>query len=418
MKDMLGREELCSLYDAREALLKSSAGLCFPKEIETDIDNSINRILSRDIVSSEDLPGFSRSTMDGFAVNSSDTFGATDGLPAYLNITGEVSMGEAPGFEVKKGEVAEIATGGMLPRGTDAVVMLEHTHAVNENLIEVFKPVAPGGNTIQAGEDCRKGETILRKGHKIRAQDIGALAGVGTTKIWIYEKPKVAIIATGDEIVPAESPLMPGQVRDINSHSLAGLVETHGGTAIKKGIYKDSYEELQSAVKQALIEADLIAIIGGSSVGAKDMTAKVVNSLGNPGVLFHGVSIKPGKPIIGGVIKNKPVFGLPGHPAAVISCFDLFINPVLRMLSGETEKLKHRLKKTVKARISKNISSSSGREDRVRVLLEEKNGDLLAIPVLGKSGLITTLVKADGTIVIPLRKSGLEQGTEVEVELF
>lgn len=417
MKDMLGRKEVLSVESAREMLLKSR-GFALPQEFEAEIDNSINRILSRDIISPEDLPGFPRSTMDGFAVNSSDTFGATEGLPAYINVIGEVLMGEQPAFEIKKSEAVKIATGGMLPKGTDAIVMFEHTHAVNKNLIEVFKPVAPGENIIQAGEDCKRGEVVLKKGHKVRPQDIGALAGIGVTKIWIYKKPTVAIIATGDEVVPASSPLIPGQIRDINSHSLAGLIEIHGGTAIKQGIYKDTYEVLQKAVEEALKDAHLIAITGGSSVGTKDLTAKVINSTGKPGVLFHGVSVKPGKPIIGAVIKGKPVFGLPGHPAAIIVCFELFIKPVLKLLTGETEKLYHELKKTVKAKLSKNISSSAGREDHIRVSLEKRNGELWAIPILGKSGLITTLVKANGTIVIPLRKPGLEQGTEVKVELF
>jgi molybdopterin molybdotransferase len=417
MKDMLGREEVLTPESAKELLLKSLDSR-LPREIETKIESSVNRVLSRDIISSEDLPGFARSTMDGYAVNSSDTFGATEGIPAYLNVVGEVLMGESPAFDVKKGETSKIATGGMLPKGTDAVVMFEHTHVVNERLIEVSKSVAPGENVIQAGEDCKKGEVILNKGHRIRPHDIGVLAGIGITGIWIYKKPKVAIIATGDEIVSPSSPLLPGQIRDINSYSLAGLIEIHGGTAIKKGIFKDTYEALHKAVEDSLKEADMIIITGGSSVGTKDMTAKVINDMGKRGVLFHGVSIKPGKPTIGGIVNGKPVFGLPGHPAAVIVCFELFIKPLLRILSGETEKFHHGLKKTVKAKLSKNISSSAGREDHVRVLLEERDGTLWATPILGKSGLITTLIKADGTIVIPLRKAGLEQGTEVEVELF
>jgi len=417
MKDMLGREEVLTAENAKELLLKS-LNIKLPPEIEIEIDVSVNRILSRDIISPEDLPNFSRSTMDGYAVSSSDTFGATEGMPAYLNIAGEVLMGELPAFEVRKGEAAKIATGGMLPKGTEAVVMFEHVHVVNEKLIEVCKLVAPGENVIQAGEDCKKGEIILYKGHRIKPQDIGVLAGIGITKILVYEKPKVAIIATGDEIVPPSSPLLPGQVRDINSYSLAGLVETHGGIAIKKGIIKDAYEALRKTVEASLKEADITVITGGSSVGTKDMTSKVINTFGKPGVLFHGVSIKPGKPAIGGIVNGKPVFGLPGHPAAVIVCFELFIKPVLRILSGETEKLHHTLKRAVKAKLSKNISSSTGRKDYIRVLLEEKDGVLWATPILGKSGLITTLVKADGTIVIPLRKAGLEQGTEVEVELF
>ena len=417
MKDMLGRDNVITKEEAINLLLKSLSP-ALPLESETAIESSFNRVLSRDIASPEDLPGFSRSSMDGFAVNSADTYGANEGMPAYLNVTGEINMGEQPVFKIKKGEAAKISTGGMLPEGADAVVMFEHSNIINMRVIEALKPVASGENVIQAGEDCREGDTVFKKGHRLRPQDIGALAGIGIAKVFVYEKTKVAIIATGDEVVSASSPLMPGHIRDINSYSIASLVDLHGGTAIKKGIFRDNYETIFSAAQESLKEAGIIVITGGSSVGTKDLTAKVINSIGKPGVLFHGVSIKPGKPIIAGISDGKPVFGLPGHPAAVIVCFEVFIRPVLRLLSGETEKIIHRFRKTVKAKLSKNISSGSGREDFIRVLLEEKNGELWAIPVLGKSGLITTLVKADGTIVIPLRKTGLEQGTEVEVELF
>jgi molybdopterin molybdotransferase len=417
MKDMLGREEVLSVNKARETLLREMSKH-IPEEIETDIESTVRRITSRDVPSPEDMPGFTRSTMDGFAVHSSDTFGAREGMPAYLNLKGEVFMGEEPDFSISKGEVSRIATGGMLPAGSDSVVMFEHASEVNKNTIEVFRSVAPGENTIQAGEDCRKSEIILRKGQKIKPQDIGALAGVGITRIWVYERPVVAVIATGDEVVPASSKVMPGQVRDINSYTLSGLVKTHGGKAIKKGICQDTYDELKNTVEEALRKSSIVAITGGSSVGTRDLTAKVINSLGKPGVLFHGVSVKPGKPTIGAIIEGKPIFGLPGHPAAVVVSFELFIRPVLRLLTGEADTLQSRLKRTVMARLSRNISSSAGREDHVRVQLEEKNNELWAVPILGKSGLITTLVKADGTIVIPLNKLGLEEGTEVEVELF
>jgi len=414
---MLGREDVLTLEAAR-ALLFKNIDFRVSSEIEINIENSIARILSRDILSPENLPDFSRSTMDGFAVNSADTFAATEGMPAYLNVIGEVYMGEKPGFRIKKGEAAKIPTGGMLPEGTDAVVMFEHTSLIDEKIIEVLKPVASGENIIQVGEDCKKGDVILTKGHRIRAQDTGALSGVGITKVWLYEKPKVAIITTGDEIVPPANPLKLGQVRDINSYTLSGLIETCGGTVIKKGIFPDEYEILHKIVKESFQDSNIVIITGGSSVGTKDMAERLINSLGKPGVLFHGVSIKPGKPIIGGAVDGKPVFGLPGHPAAVTVCFDLFVKPVLRLISGEKEKLQHRFKKTVRAKLSKNISSATGREDYIKVFLEEKNGELWAVPVLGKSGLITTLAMAEGTIVVPLRKTGFEQGTEVEVELF
>jgi molybdopterin molybdotransferase len=417
MRDMLGREEVISVEDARKAIIRE-INFALPDEFQSDIESSVHRIASRDVASPEDLPGFTRATMDGFAVKASDTFGAKEGMPAYLNVGGEILMGEKPSLAVQKGSCARIATGGMLPEGADAVVMFEYAGDVSGDIIEVFRPVAPGENTIQAGEDCKKGELILRKGEKIKPQDMGALSGVGKTGVWVFEKPVVSIIATGDEVVPASDSVKPGQVRDINSYTLYGLVDVNGGKAVKKGICRDSYEEFKSIVKEALRESDLVAITGGSSVGTRDMTAKVINSLGNPGVLFHGVSVKPGKPTIGAVIDGKPLFGLPGHPAAVVVSFELFIRPVLKLLTGEVHSLRNRMKRTVKAILTKNISSNPGREDYVRVSVEEKNGRVLASPILGKSGLITTLVKADGTVVIPLQKLGFEQGTEVEVELF
>ncbi len=418
MKDMLGREELVTVEEALDLLLRHSPSFKSPAEVILPIDKAYGMIISRDIISPEDLPSFSRSTVDGFAVNSADTFGATEGLPSYLNITAEILMGGKPDFVLKKGECAKIATGGMLPEGADSVVMYEHTQRADETMIEVLKPVSPAENVIQAGEDARKDECILKKGRRLRPQDIGALAGLGITDIWVYEKPGVSIISTGDEIVPADKPVMPGQVRDINSYTLSGLISDAGGTPLSKGIFSDGYEIIRDAVEKSLKDSDMVLISGGSSVGARDMTAGVINDLGAPGVLFHGVSLKPGKPMIGGVIDGVPVFGLPGHPAAVNVCFEIFIRPVLKIQSGCVENSSVREKKIVNARMAKNVSSSPGREEHIGVALEERDGELWAIPLLGKSGLITTLTKADGTAVIPLRKSGIQEGEFVEVRLF
>ncbi|HCC69366.1 MAG TPA: molybdopterin molybdenumtransferase MoeA [Nitrospiraceae bacterium] len=420
MKDMLGRGNAIPVEMARELLLKSITHT-LPDEVEKEIDDPMSlpsgMILSRDIFSPEDMPGFSRSTVDGFAVKSEDTFGATEGFPAYLNQIGEVVMGAEPAFKLDKGNAAKIATGGMIPDGADAVVMLEHIQEVNENLIEVLKPVAPSENVIQAGEDIKKGEIVLEKGSRLRPQDIGALAGLGITKVWLYKKPVVSIISTGDEIVHS-GPLKLGQVRDINSYNLSGLITLNGGQPVRKGIFPDNYNEIKNAASSSIKESAMILITGGSSVGTKDMTVRVINDLGLPGVLFHGVSVKPGKPIIGGIVNGVPVFGLPGHPAAVTVCFELFIEPVLRALTGEKPCISQTIRKTVKARLTKNLASSTGREEHVRVRIEEIDGEMWAVPILGKSGLITTLVKADGTVVIPLKKQGIEKGEEVEVKLF
>lgn len=417
MKDMLGREELISVEDALKLLFQHSP-FKRAKENNLPIEESYGMIISRDIISPEDLPAFNRSTVDGFAVKSTDTFGATESLPSYLSIKAEILMGEEPEFKLKKGEVAKIATGGMLPEGTDSVVMFEHTQQVDDKMIEVVKPVAPGENVIKAGEDAKKDECVLKSGHRLRPQDIGALAGLGITDVWVYKKPRVSIISTGDEIVPADKPITPGQVRDINSYNLAGLILNAGGIPVKRGIFSDKYDIIRDIVEKSLKNSDMVLITGGSSVGTKDMTARVINDMGKPGVLFHGVSLKPGKPLIGGIVTDIPVFGLPGHPAAVNVCFEIFVKPVLENLSGLNEDRLDKEKRTVMARIAKNISSSPGREEHIGVALEKRNGEIWAVPILGKSGLITTLIKADGTAVIPLRKLGVQEGEIVEVRLF
>ena len=380
------------------------------------IEECYGRILAEDVVSTEDLPAFSRSTVDGFAVKASDTFGAKETSPAYMALGGEVLMGTAPDFSVGKGETARIPTGGMLPGGADAVVMLEHAQTVSDDMLEVLRAVAPGENVIRKGEDVKRGETVVSAGQRLRAQDIGALAGIGITNIDVYRRPVAAILSTGDEVVPAHMPLRMGQVRDINSYTLDGLIRAYGAVTVKKGIFRDDYAIIRGAIEEALTDSDMVLVSGGTSAGAKDMAADIINDIGRPGVLFHGVSLKPGKPMIGGLAGNKPILGLPGHPAAVAVCFDLFIRPLIEHLGGLTAS--KYFVKTVRAKMAKGIASAAGREDHVRVCLEQANGELLAVPVLGKSGLITTLVRADGIVAITREKLGLDAGEEVTVRLF
>ena len=405
--------------DALGLILDSLSGYPLPAE-QLRIEDCYDRISTSDILSAEDLPAFTRSTVDGFAVNSADTFGAKESSPAYVSVRHEILMGVVPDFKINRGEAAKIPTGGMLPDGADAALMLEYAQNVSDDMIEVLRPVAPGENLIQYGEDIRKGELVIAKGHRLRPQDIGALAGIGITTIEVFKKPSISIISTGDEIVPADSPLQLGQVRDINSFTLAGLISKEGGTPLKKGIFKDKYETIKNAIQASMTDSDMILITGGTSAGTKDMTADIINNIsqshGGGGVLFHGVSLKPGKPMIGGTIGNKPVLGLPGHPAAVVVCFDLFIRPIMDKLSGLVAD-KH-FSATIKARMAKNIASAAGREDHIRVFIEERGSELFAVPVLGKSGLITTLVRADGVVVISEGKLGLDAGEEVTVKLF
>lgn len=306
----------------------------------------------------------------------------------------------------------------MLPAGADSVVMFEYVQNVDETMIEVLRPVVPGENVIQPGEDVRKEEIVIPVGRKIRPQDIGACAGIGITELTVYKRLRASIISSGDEIVPAGALPVMGQVRDINSYVLAAMLSETGAVPLRKGIFRDDYKVLLAAIESSLDDSDLIILSGGTSVGTKDMIAKIIDDIGDPGILFHGVSLKPGKPVIGGIMGKVPVFGLPGHPAAVSVCFDVFIRPVVARLSGLRERFGGHPAYVIKARLAKNVSSSQGREEHIRVIIEEREDGLWAIPVLGKSGLIATLVKADGTFIIPLHINGVEAGEVVEVRLF
>ncbi len=417
IKDMLGREAVVSVKAAKEIFWKSFSPPKIQSE-ELSILDAAGRIIAQDISSPVNLPDFSRSSMDGYAVRAQDTFGASESLPAYLQVAGEVLMGEEPDFEIVKGKSAKIATGGMLPKGSDAVVILEHTQAIDKDNIEVFEAVAAGENVVQIGEDIKKNEIILKRGHKIRPQDVGALAGIGINKITVYAKPKVSIIATGNEIIDINEPAQFGKVRDINSYYLSALISSDGGIPARKGIIRDDHAELRRVVEGSLMEADIVILSGGSSVGTRDLTARVIDDIGEPGILVHGVSIKPGKPTIIGVVNKKPVFGLPGHPAAVGVSYGLFVRDVIRKLAGLALGDGVGAEGRIKARLLKNVASGGGREDHVRVELRNENGKMTALPILGKSGLISTLVKADGYIVIPENRLGIEAGEMVEVYLY
>lgn len=414
---MLGRQQSITVEEAIR-LVFSNLPRKEPPAALIDIDDSLGRISAGDLFASEDLPSFARSTVDGYAVKAEDTFSATETMPAYLNLSSEVFMGREAGFLLPKGAAGKIPTGGMLPEGADSVVMFEHVQSVDEKMIEVLKPVGPGENVIQRGEDVLKGALVLKKGHRMRPQDIGACAGLGITGIKVFERPTVAIISTGDEIVPAASATGAGQVRDINSYLLKGMITNAGCRAVRKGIFRDVHEEIRSVIEESVREADMVLVSGGTSVGTKDMIAGIIDGLGRPGLLFHGVSLKPGKPLIGGIINGTPIFGLPGHPAAVSICFEIFIQPLLERLAGLEKRYGGSLRPMLRARVTRNIASSQGREEHVRVILEERADGIWAVPVISKSGLITTLVRADGTIVIPLHQNGIEEGETVEVRLF
>ncbi|MTI84892.1 MAG: molybdopterin molybdotransferase MoeA [Firmicutes bacterium] len=377
--------------------------------------DSLGKRLGKAVPAKDDVPGFDRSTMDGFAVKAKDTFGASESLPAYLDITGEIFMGKDARGKLGTGQAWKIPTGGMLPPGADAVVMIEYTESLDEDTIGATRPVGPGENVVLRGEDVPHGNTVLQAGHIIRPQDLGMLAAVGVSEVEALNSVRVGIISTGDEVVPVEVKPGPGQVRDINSYALYGQVSACGGEPVLYGVVRDDFKELRDTLAGAVSECDLVILSGGSSVGTRDVASKVIESLGRPGILFHGISIKPGKPTVGAVVENKPVFGLPGHPVSAMVVFELLVAPLVRY--GEYRK--NPLEFAVRAKLTRNMRSAAGREDYIRVkLVESEQGELSAEPILGKSGLIATMVKAHGLAMIPADKEGVEAGEYVAVKLF
>ena len=377
--------------------------------------DALGRVTAEDILSPEDLPAFTRSTMDGFSVRSRDTFGASEGLPAYLDLVGEVPMGAESDVRLGLGQAATAYTGGMLAQGADAVVMVERTQPLDETAIEVLRPVAPGENVVQVGEDVRRGEVILRKGSIIRPQDIGGLLALGITDIPVTRKPRIGIVSTGDELVPPDSKAGAGQIRDINTYTISALVTQAGGQPDAIALAADDFEEQRSAAIRGLATCDALVFSAGSSVSSRDLTADVFNSLGEPGVIVHGISIKPGKPTIIGIAEGKPLFGLPGNPVSAMVVFDLVVRPTIYRLSGCEPPP---APPTVHATLARDIPSVAGREDYIPVRLLRSENGTSAAPIFGKSNLIYTLVKANGIVKVPLDISGLYAGETVDVRLF
>jgi len=381
------------------------------------MEDVLGRVLSTDLTAPEDLPDFFKSTMDGYAVQTRNTFGATESLPALLEIAGEVSMGEAEKIQVNSGQAVKISTGGMLPVGADGVVMVEYCSLLDEKTLEVSRAISPLENTIQPGDDFKRGAVILPAGKRIRPQDMGVLAGLGFLEVPVFQRPKVAILSTGDEMVPVSQNPRPGQVRDINRYTLGALCRNMGAVPVHMGICADHFEPLRKMVDNALRTADAVWISGGSSVGTRDFTLKVFETLPDFELLVHGISISPGKPTIIGRSGAKPVIGLPGHPASALVVAEIFMTKMLRTLSGTMDAGTgiHTVKQAV---LKQNIPSSGGREDYVRIKLVHDREHLTAFPLFGKSGLISTLVEADGLARIDMNTEGLYEGDEIDVMLF
>ena len=406
--------ELLPPAAALEKLLKQLPKSVLPSENIATID-SLGRVLKSQVLAPEPLPAFARSTVDGYALHAADTFGANESLPAYLPLMGEVPMGTAPGFELPRGAAAAIHTGGMLPVGADAVLMLEYTQLSRPAELEIMRAVGVGENVLKVGEDVETGQMVLPAGTFLRAAEIGGLLALGITCVDVVRPPRVAILSSGDEVVPPEQVVQPGQVRDINSYSLSALVTEAGGESVRYGIVADREDAVKSALQTALADCDLVVMTAGSSASTRDLTARVVNVLGNPGVLVHGVNVKPGKPTILAVCDGKAVIGLPGNPVSALVIARLFVVPLIERMLGLPA---NRIRPSVAARLTVNLASQAGREDFVPVRLVSTPKGMDADPIFFKSNLIFTLARADGLVHIPADANGLPAGSPVQVELL
>ncbi len=406
--------EFLELYPPEQALAQWMQALPpgSPSVEEINLSACAWRILAQPVIAPEPLPAFARATVDGYALRATDTHGASDGLPAYLRLVGEIPMGRAAGLRLANGEAAAIHTGGMLPEGTDAVVMLEHTQLVGADEIEIHRPAAVNENVLLPGEDVTIGQVVLPAGRQLGAAEVGGLAALGVASVGVYRKLRVAIISSGDEVVPVEVKPAPGQVRDVNSLALKTLIESHLAEGILYGIVGDSPNLLEERLRAALRDCDLAVITAGSSASARDHTAAVIDRVGTPGVLVHGVNVKPGKPTILAVCDGKAVVGLPGNPVSALVIARLFVLPALARLSGGAVTPPVPL---CRARLTNNLPSQAGREDWTPVRLAQNAEGWSAEPIFYKSNLIFSLAKADGMVRTAPEATGLEAGTEVDV---
>jgi len=405
------------LITSQELLGRQDSFLPLGEET-VSLQKSLHRVLAHNITAPEPLPPFSRSTMDGFAVRARDTFGCSESEPGLVNVIGEIAMGQSgQEMSLAPGQACTIWTGGELPAGADAVVMVEFTTRLDDRTIELFRPVAPGENVIQRGEDYAQDSLVLQEGSQLRPQDLGVMAGLGITEVPVCKRPVVAVISTGDELVEISTTPAPGEIRDINSTTLSALIEECGGVSAPLGFIGDSPEEMHRACRKALeLPADMILLSGGSSVGRRDFTLQVLAELEGSEILAQGVSIRPGKPTIMARLNNVALFGLPGHVGSAIVVFHLFVRPLLRRFMG----LNDSGLEVVEAVTAEQIPSAIGREEYVRVTLKKSEDGVQyqAFPLYGKSGLLSPLVRADGLLIIDRDVEGLDKNESCRVMLF
>lgn len=375
-----------------------------------ELSQAVGRVLAEDIRAEEYVPDFDRSTVDGYALRSSDTFGCSDAIPAILTVAGRVQMGQGADFALPRESCAYVPTGGAIPEGADCAVMIEYTEDYGDGTVGILKAGAPGMNLIFRGDDVYPGKVILRAGRVLTAQDIGALAAVGKTTVPVQRRLKVGVISTGDELVPPGQKPGPGQVRDVNSPMLEALLRSFGADCVNYGIVVDDEDLLREKMAQAAADCDAVLISGGSSVGVKDAACRIIESMGE--LLLHGIALKPGKPTIMGKAGNKPLVGLPGHPVAAFFVARLFVLPLLARLSGRELRAPF-----VTAALSESVGANHGRAQVNACRLEERDGKLTALPIRSKSGLITQLGGADGFFIIERDCEGLPKGAEIQVYL-
>jgi molybdopterin molybdotransferase len=387
--------------------------------VETiSLDDALGRVPAEPVAAPHALPGFARATVDGFAVRAADTYGASEGLPSYLDLAGEVRMGRPPQTEVRPGTAVAIATGAALPPGADAVLKVEHTQSATPELLEVLRPATPGEGMVRADEDAAPGAELVRPGRPLRAQDLGMLAAAGIVELAVHARPRVAIVSTGDELVPAsQQELEVGQVRDSSAPALAALVREAGGHPSFEGIVPDDARTLTEALRGALggsdrsAGADVLVVSAGSSVGARDETAAAIAALGEPGIWCHGLAFRPGKPTLLADCGGVPVIGLPGNPRSALVVFRLIGVPLVRVVGGCTEPPPE---PAIRARLARDLPSAAGRLDVVQVRLDGDEAE----PLFGSSSLLSILTAADGYVVVPEPATGLPAGSDVEVILY
>lgn len=388
------------------------AGLSLGTEL-VNIEEAVNRTAAEEITSRYNIPDFNRSTVDGYAIIASDTFGANESIPVFLEVIGQVEMGSATDIFISKGKAAYVPTGGMVPQGADAMIMIEHIEEVDSSTIAAYTAAAPGENIIKIGDDVATGEKLVNKGRLIKPHDVGVLAAAGIRRVEVFKKLRAAVISTGDEVADPFGEIRFGQIRDINTYTISAMLEELGAEVTVKAVIPDEFELLRGAVDKVLDGNDIVIISGGSSVGTKDVTAKVIDSLGEPGVFVHGMAVKPGKPTIVGKARGKALFGLPGHPVSAIIVFKVLIQQLIASLL-------HReyLKMSLPAVCSANVHSSPGKETFQMVQLQQDETGYTAVPLHGKSGAISLVSKAHGFVRIPHNKEGIVKGQLVMVELL